>query len=105
MVRESCRHSLMMSAWVKKRTLRGVRLMSALPPKADIGTRPGHVRFVPKADIGPKVQLLPPAALSPLLRRPTIISKIAVGVKRVDIAEILFMRPGMISGRPALRAA
>ena len=25
--------------------------MSALPPKADIGTRPLNVRFVPKADI------------------------------------------------------
>jgi hypothetical protein len=26
--------------------------MSALPPKADIGTQPRNVRFVPKADIG-----------------------------------------------------
>ena len=26
--------------------------MSALPPKADIGTQPLNVRFVPKADIG-----------------------------------------------------
>jgi hypothetical protein len=25
--------------------------MSALPPKADIGSKPRHVRFVPKADI------------------------------------------------------
>jgi hypothetical protein len=25
--------------------------MSALPPKADIGTKPRDVRFVPKADI------------------------------------------------------
>ena len=25
--------------------------MSALPPKADIGTQLGNVRFVPKADI------------------------------------------------------
>jgi hypothetical protein len=25
--------------------------MSALPPKADIGTQSWHVRFVPKADI------------------------------------------------------
>jgi hypothetical protein len=25
--------------------------MSALPPKADIGARPSHVRFVPIADI------------------------------------------------------
>jgi hypothetical protein len=28
-----------------------VRLMSALPPKADIDKRGRHVRFVPKADI------------------------------------------------------
>jgi hypothetical protein len=27
--------------------------MSALPPKADIGTQSWNVRFVPKADIGP----------------------------------------------------
>jgi hypothetical protein len=40
-----------MSALGQKRTLRLVRLMSALPPKADIGTQPRNVRFVPKADI------------------------------------------------------
>jgi len=34
-----------------KRTLKHVRLMSALPPKADIGTQSRNVRFVPKADI------------------------------------------------------
>src|SRR6516225_9049450 len=28
-----------------------IRPMSALPPKADIGTQSGNVRFVPKADI------------------------------------------------------
>ncbi len=27
------------------------RLMSALPPKADIGTQPRDVRFVPKAEV------------------------------------------------------
>jgi hypothetical protein len=27
--------------------------MSALPPKADIGTQSRNVRFVPKADISP----------------------------------------------------
>src|SRR5262249_28266666 len=32
-------------------TFRNVRPMSALPPKADIGTQPRDVRFVPKADI------------------------------------------------------
>src|SRR5262249_8205712 len=34
-----------------------LRAMSALPPKADIGTQPPDVRFVPKADIGPFTQL------------------------------------------------
>jgi hypothetical protein len=34
-----------------KRTLAHVRIMSALPPKADIGTQSRDVRFVPKADI------------------------------------------------------
>jgi len=40
-----------MSALGQKRTLKHVRLMSALPPKADIGEREEYVRFVPKADI------------------------------------------------------
>jgi len=39
------------SALGQKQTLEQVRVMSALPPKADIGTRPCDVRFVPKADI------------------------------------------------------
>jgi len=39
-----------MSALGHKRTLGHVRTMSALPPKADIGTQPRDVRFVPKAD-------------------------------------------------------
>ena len=39
-----------MSALGQKRTLAHVHVMSALPPKADIGTQPRDVRFVPKAD-------------------------------------------------------
>jgi hypothetical protein len=40
-----------MSALGQKRTLSIVQSMSALPPKADIGSRDPDVRFVPKADI------------------------------------------------------
>ena len=40
-----------MSALGQKRTFELVRAMSALPPKADIGTQSWNVRFVPKADI------------------------------------------------------
>jgi hypothetical protein len=40
-----------MSALGQKRTLTDVRMMSALPLKADIVVRADHVRFVPKADI------------------------------------------------------
>jgi hypothetical protein len=40
-----------MSALGQKRTLKRVRPMSALPPKADIAERRRHVRFVPKADV------------------------------------------------------
>jgi hypothetical protein len=40
-----------MSALGQKQTLQRILLMSALPPKADIGTQPVNVRFVPKADI------------------------------------------------------
>jgi len=42
---------LPMSASGHKRTLTRLFRVSALPPKADIGTRPRDVRFVPKADI------------------------------------------------------
>src|SRR5262249_54848675 len=35
----------------QKQTLGHLRAMSALPPKADIGTQSLNVRFVPKADI------------------------------------------------------
>src|SRR5215469_85930 len=44
---------LLMSALGQKQTLRHVRTMSALPPKADIAECDRHVRFVPKADIRP----------------------------------------------------
>jgi hypothetical protein len=39
--------TLSMSALGQKRTLRSVRRMSALPPKADIKSRIRDVRFVP----------------------------------------------------------
>src|SRR5262249_26279356 len=35
----------------QKQTFKRLRLMSALPPKADIAERSRYVRFVPKADI------------------------------------------------------
>ena len=40
-----------MSALGQKRTSEVVQSMSALPPKADIGTQSRNVCFVPKADI------------------------------------------------------
>ena len=40
-----------MSALGQKRTLADVGFISALPPKADIGSVLSDVRFVPKADI------------------------------------------------------
>ena len=40
-----------MSALGQKRTLANVRVMSALPPKADMDQQGRDVRFVPKADI------------------------------------------------------
>jgi hypothetical protein len=39
-----------MSALGQKRTLRGVKPMSALPPITDIPESDWHVRFVPQAD-------------------------------------------------------
>jgi len=41
----------LMSALGQQRTLKRLRPMSALPPKADIAECRFHVRFVPKADI------------------------------------------------------
>jgi hypothetical protein len=40
-----------MSALGQKQTFSELCVMSALPPKADIGTQSRNVRFVPKADI------------------------------------------------------
>ena len=40
-----------MSALGQRQTWQSVSAMSALPPKADIGTQSRDVRFVPKADI------------------------------------------------------
>jgi hypothetical protein len=40
----------------QKQTFKRFRPMSALLPKADIGQRDCHVRFVPKADIGTAVK-------------------------------------------------
>ena len=45
------RNAVSTSALGHKRTLGMVRLMSALPPKADMPEFEEHVRFVPKADI------------------------------------------------------
>src|SRR6516164_10264640 len=41
----------LMSALGQKQTLERLRLMSALPPKADMDRHGSDVRFVPKADI------------------------------------------------------
>jgi hypothetical protein len=40
-----------MSALGRKQTFLNARPMSAIPPKADIGTQSRDVRFVPEADI------------------------------------------------------
>jgi hypothetical protein len=40
-----------MSALGQKQTSAHVRVMSALPPKADIGSQPRNIRFVPFPDI------------------------------------------------------
>ena len=42
---------LPMSALGQKRTWQCIRVMSALPPKADIHRRERHVRFVPGGDL------------------------------------------------------
>src|SRR5262249_61931593 len=47
----------LMSALGHKRTFSSAIAMSALPPKADIGTRSWNVRFVPKADIAQFIRL------------------------------------------------
>jgi hypothetical protein len=45
--------------------------MSALPPKADIGTQSWNVRFVPKADIAEQTQSL----TLPLSPEPTVMGQ------------------------------
>jgi hypothetical protein len=51
-----------MSALGQKRTFRNVRAMSAFPPKADIGTQPCDVGFVPEVDIEERDDVAPPRA-------------------------------------------
>ena len=53
---QSSNPETLMSALGHKRTLRNVRSMSALPPKADIAERDQHVRFVPIADIATEMR-------------------------------------------------
>ena len=57
-----------MSALGQKQTSRGLQSMSALPPKADIGTQSRNVRFVPLAAIGDFVEQ-PRRRLNVLSRR------------------------------------
>ena len=47
-----------MSALGQKQTYAVRKGMSALPPKADMCSATGDVRFVPKADIAPLTRLL-----------------------------------------------
>ena len=59
----------------QKRTSEHVQSMSALPPKADIGTQPRNVCFVPKADMSDlEVGWLLVASYSgsPAFRRPSL---------------------------------
>jgi hypothetical protein len=65
-----------MSALGQKQTLERDRIMSALPPKADIETRSRDVRFVPEAEIAP------PYSITSLARSITSLarSKIDVGI-------------------------
>src|SRR6516165_7113473 len=50
-LRRHLQSRVLMSAKGQKRTLQCILVMSALPPKADIGTQSRNVRFVPGADI------------------------------------------------------
>ena len=52
-----------MSALGHKRTFAMQNGMSALPPKADMCSALGDVRFVPKADIGPAYTVTSPPGL------------------------------------------
>jgi hypothetical protein len=62
-----------MSALGQKQTLQSMRAMSALPPKADIGTQSWNVRFVPKADIAARTHsITPEKTMSALCQKPTL---------------------------------
>ena len=55
----------LMSALGQKQTSRRIRAMSALPPKADIGTHPRNVRFAPNGDIlGDRIAHITPSRAS-----------------------------------------
>src|SRR6516225_12412222 len=63
--------------------------MSALPPKADIGTQPLDVRFVPKADIARCSKTLPIRSPRPSSVRGTLRPS-ALAVFRLIISSHLF---------------
>ena len=58
--------------------------MSALPPKADIGTQPRDVRFVPKADIARLEATVPAILIAPRI--------VVFGLSRVTASFIVFVR-------------
>src|SRR6516162_4086085 len=66
--------------------------MSALPPKADIGTHPRDVRFVPKADIVPRSLLCVPRENVILCRRyrmtrgPHALASLKLGLNVSDVS-------------------
>jgi hypothetical protein len=72
-----------MSALGQKQTLIRLLYMSALPPKADIGTQSRNVRFVPKADI---LRCGKNVAIRSLRRR-----RLAGAAARRDQAHLLFL--------------
>jgi len=73
-----------MSALGQKQTFRNVRAMSTLPPKADIGTQPREVRFVPKADVSTRSKQLLDYFVSEQLQRVGYLNAERSGRLQVD---------------------
>ena len=92
-----------MSALGQKQTSPHVRVMSALPPKADMDQQGRHVRFVPKAGILRRIEERPTSIASPTpsLGAPVYAKLSKCGIL-LSICELIkpMSRPTLVGAKP-----
>jgi hypothetical protein len=86
-----------MSGMGRKRTLKYVRPMSALPPKADIQCDTRNIRFVPQADIRQIYSITSSARRrnDSGMAKPSVIATTTGRRRRVSIARMMLFSDGL----------